>query len=100
MIEAFGFSELIVKSGGESSIVALKRAAVSELRRQGHAIQVQFEEAPKGDSQRNGVVERAIWEVEAQVRLAEQQRVEELERALKASSSTNEAMESALADMQ
>ena len=69
MIEASGYSELIVKSDGESSIVALKRAAVSELRRQGHAIQVQFEEAPKGDSQRNGVVERAIWEVEAQVRV-------------------------------
>ena len=45
-------------------------------------------------------VEAKASEVEGQVRRAEQARVAELERALKASSSTNEAMESALADMQ
>jgi hypothetical protein len=44
-------------------------------------------------------VQAKATEVEAAVRKAEQKRVEELERALKVSSSTNATMESALADM-
>ncbi len=44
-------------------------------------------------------VQAKATEVEAAVRKAEQKRVEELERALKVSSSTNATMESELADM-
>ena len=44
-------------------------------------------------------VQAKAAEVEAAVRSAEQKRVDELERALKVSSSTNATMESALADM-
>jgi hypothetical protein len=63
-----GYGNFIFKSDGEVSILALKRAAVSEVRRMGHEVTVQPEESPVGDSQKNGYVERAIWEVQSTVR--------------------------------
>ena len=57
--------KFIFKSDGEHSLVAVKKAAVSEVRRTGWDITVAPEESPVGDSQKNGYVERATWEVQS-----------------------------------
>jgi len=64
-----GYGDFIFKSDGEPALLALKKAAVAEARRQGHEINVQLEESPVGDSQKNGYVERAIWEVQSLTRV-------------------------------
>ena len=64
-----GLQHFIYKSDGENAIKALKTAAVKELRSNGgEAITVKMEESGTGESQQNGVVERAIWEVESKTR--------------------------------
>ena len=51
-LEATGYPNLILKSDGEPSIVALKRVAVADLRKAGGVINVKFEESPVGDRQK------------------------------------------------
>ena len=65
-LEASGLQEFIYKSDGESAMVALKGATVRALRER--AGDVKMEESGVGESAQNGVVERAIWEVEPMTR--------------------------------
>ena len=64
-----GYSKFVFKTDGEPAILALKKAAITELRRTGNDITVVPEESPVGDSQANGYIERAVWEVQAMVRV-------------------------------
>ena len=80
---ALGHTEFILKSDQEPSILDLKRAAVKELRNSTGAVgnlvvddvpsyaprMVTFEESPVASSGSNGHVERAVWEIEAQIRV-------------------------------
>ena len=63
-----GYGDFLFKSDGEPAIVALKKAAVGEVRRLGHSVIAKPEESPVGDSKKNGYIERAIWEVQSMVR--------------------------------
>ena len=56
----------MLKSDGEKSIVALKEALSKELKNE--HIEVIMEESPTGSSESNGEVERAIREIQGQVR--------------------------------
>ena len=71
-----GHGKFIFKSDGEHSLVAVKKAAVSEVRRTGWDVTVTPEESPVGDSQKNGYVERAIWEVQSLTRALVRKAVE------------------------
>eukprot|EP00959_Pyramimonas_sp_CCMP1952_P134650 2817920-Pyramimonas_sp.AAC.1 len=68
-LEQSGLQHFIYKSDGENAIQALKTAAAKELRSKcGEATTVKVEESGTGEFQHNGVVERAIWEVESKTR--------------------------------
>ena len=71
-----GHGKFIFKSDGEHSLVVVKKAAVSEVRRTGWDVTVTPEESPVGDSQKNGYVERAIWEVQSFTRVLVHKAVE------------------------
>ena len=62
-IAMLGHQELILKSDGEPSIVALKEAAKME-----RGERIVFEESPVGESKCNGVIENAIQQVQGQFR--------------------------------
>ena len=64
-----GYSAFTFKTDGEPAFLALKRAAVTELRRAGNLVTVTPEESQVGDSQSNGYIERAVWEAQAMVRV-------------------------------
>ncbi|CAK0843308.1 unnamed protein product, partial [Prorocentrum cordatum] len=63
-----GHGKFVFKSDGEPALLALKKGAISEIRRTGAEVNVIPVESPVGDSQKNGYIERAIWEVQALTR--------------------------------
>ena len=65
---ASGYSRLILKSDQEPSMKELKRVAAATLR-QDRGVDMILEESMAHSSESNGVVERAIWDVEAQIRV-------------------------------
>ncbi|CAK0909302.1 unnamed protein product, partial [Prorocentrum cordatum] len=71
-----GRAKFIFKSDGEGSLLAVTEAAVPEVRRAGCGISVAPEESPVGDSQNNGYIERAIWEVQSLARVLVHRAVE------------------------
>ena len=66
IIRQLGYNRIVLKSDGESSIVALKEAVAKELK--DDHIEVIMEESPTGSSGSNGEVERAIREIQGQIR--------------------------------
>ena len=61
-----GYNKIVSKSDGEKAIVALKEAVAKELRNE--KVDVVMEESPVGSSGSNGEVERAIREIQGQIR--------------------------------
>ena len=66
IIRQLGYNRIILKSDGERSIVSLKEEVAKELKNE--HIEVVLEESPTGSSGSNGEVERAIREIQGQIR--------------------------------
>eukprot|EP00969_Alexandrium_andersonii_P366171 15467863-Alexandrium_andersonii.AAC.1 len=62
-IAYFGYKHVVLKSDQEPSLKALQEAVKREDR-----WDVQLGESPVGESKSNGVIERAVQDVQAQVR--------------------------------
>ena len=68
VIKQTGYNQFTFKSDQEAALLALKRAAVEDVRQQQPDFRVQSEESPTYASQSNAVVERCNWEVASLVR--------------------------------
>eukprot|EP00969_Alexandrium_andersonii_P160560 7094351-Alexandrium_andersonii.AAC.1 len=64
-IAYLGHRKVILKSDQEPSIMALKEAVLREC---GNSVEVTMEESPVGESESNGMAERAVQEIQGQVR--------------------------------
>ena len=64
-IELLGYREIILKSDGERTIVAMKKRVARDVK---HLVKAVCEESPAGDSQANGEAEQAVREVKRQTK--------------------------------
>ena len=76
-LQGLGYKKIINKSDGEHSIVALKEKAAKEA-----GIESISKEAPRGDHQANGMIEAAVREIKAQVRVMKSSLEEKLQMKL------------------
>jgi len=76
-IQSLGYKKIINKSDGEHSIVALKEKAAKEA-----GVEAISKEAPLGDHQANGMIEQAVREIKAQVRVLKSSLEEKLQLKL------------------